>query len=173
MSGWWDGNGTISGCVAAYQPIGAADLAASYSNKANPGTYDLSVKGGYAAPGFSSASGWTYSASGKILTTGITNPGAGWSAIARVVYNAGQNGFAVGIWVGWGVGYWSGNNSWIYAGGNYSFGGELRARCVAQEANQRGGHQNREESDKHPRRSLGELPDYSALKNHRVAVCLL
>ncbi len=43
-STWWDNNGAISGCVAAYQPKGAADLAASYVNLANSGTYN-------AAPG--------------------------------------------------------------------------------------------------------------------------
>ena len=35
---WWAVAGKT--CVAAYQPKGAADLAASYVNLANPGTYD-------------------------------------------------------------------------------------------------------------------------------------
>lgn len=32
--GWWDLNGTITGCVAAYQPKGAASYAASKVNLA-------------------------------------------------------------------------------------------------------------------------------------------
>ena len=36
--GWWDLNGTITSCIAAYQPKGAASYAASKVNLANPGT---------------------------------------------------------------------------------------------------------------------------------------
>ena len=35
---WWVVAGKT--CVAAYEPLGAASLAASYVNLANPGTYD-------------------------------------------------------------------------------------------------------------------------------------
>lgn len=62
--------------VAAYQPIGAESLAASYVNLANPGVYD-------AAPGVAptlGAGGWNASGA-EYLTTGIT-PSSGWSAIA-------------------------------------------------------------------------------------------
>lgn len=40
-NGWWNLDGAIASCVLAYQPIGAADLAASYVNLLNPGTYNL------------------------------------------------------------------------------------------------------------------------------------
>lgn len=77
---WWDNNGAISGCVAAYQPKGAADLAASYVNLANPGTYD-------AAPGVAptlDASGWVFNGSTQYLTTGITPTNdQTWSWIVR------------------------------------------------------------------------------------------
>lgn len=80
-SGWWDGNGTISGCVAAYQPIGAASLAASYVNLANPGTYDAAPG---TAPSFAAATGWTFNGSTQELTTGITPTNdQSWSMIVR------------------------------------------------------------------------------------------
>ena len=53
-STWWDLGGTITSCVAAYQPKGAADLAASYVNLANPGTYDLAPDG---SPSFNTNDG--------------------------------------------------------------------------------------------------------------------
>jgi len=56
--GWWDLNGTIKSCVAAYQPVGAADYAASKVNLLNPGTYNLSD--GVAYPDWASATGWTF-----------------------------------------------------------------------------------------------------------------
>ncbi len=104
-SGWWDNNGAISGCVAAYQPIGAASLAASYSNLANPGTYDCTVFAGHTAPTFATETGWTFDGGNHTLKTNVTNPGAWWSCIARVTYDSARNGMAVGVWVGWGVGY--------------------------------------------------------------------
>lgn len=80
-SGWWDNDGAISGCVAAYQPIGAASLAASYSNLQNPGTYDASAG---VAPTFASATGWTFNGTTQYLTSGYTPPGtAAFTAIVR------------------------------------------------------------------------------------------
>ncbi len=73
---WWPVAGQT--CVAAYQPIGAASLAASYVNLANPGTYD-------AAPGVAptlAAGGWVRGAALAYLRTGII-PVAGWSYAVR------------------------------------------------------------------------------------------
>lgn len=64
---WWDIPGQT--CVAAYQPIGAASLAASYTNLANPGTYNLTAN---AAPTFDAATGWTFDGVNTGLSTGIT-----------------------------------------------------------------------------------------------------
>lgn len=64
--------------VAAWQAIGAASLAASYVNLAQPGTYDAAPG---VAPTFDAATGWTFDST-QYLTTGIT-PGAGWSLIVR------------------------------------------------------------------------------------------
>ena len=79
-SGWWDDSGAISGCVAAYAPIGAASLAASYSNLQNPGTYDAAPG---VAPTFDTATGWTFNGSTQYLTTGVVPTAQGWSMLVR------------------------------------------------------------------------------------------
>lgn len=62
---WWSAGGA-SGCLAAYQPKGAASLAASYVNLANAGTYD-------AAPGVAPtlSGGWVFNGTTQYLKTGI------------------------------------------------------------------------------------------------------
>lgn len=69
---WWLSGGVAAGnAVAVYQPKGAASLAASYVNLANPGTYD-------AAPGVAptlTADGWTFNGSSQYLTTGVVPTG--------------------------------------------------------------------------------------------------
>ena len=76
-AGWWVVAGKT--CVAAYQPKGAADLAASYVNLANPGTYNAAAG---TAPSFG-ANGWTFNGSSQYLTTGITPSSTSWSALVR------------------------------------------------------------------------------------------
>ena len=63
---WWRAGGAPEP-VAVYQPIGAASLAASYVNLANPGTFDAAPGG---APTLGAA-GWTFNGSTQFLTTGI------------------------------------------------------------------------------------------------------
>ena len=66
---WWLGVGIgAANCIAAYQPKGAASLAASYTNLANPGTYNAAPG---VAPDFDPA-GWVFTGT-QWLTTGI-NP---------------------------------------------------------------------------------------------------
>jgi hypothetical protein len=65
---WWAGGGSSAGNIRAYQPIGAASLAASYVNLKNPGT-------GNAAPGtaptWDATNGWKFAAaSSQYLNTG-------------------------------------------------------------------------------------------------------
>jgi len=55
---WWDLNGTITSCVAAYKAVGAADYAASKVNLVNPGTDNLSD--GTAYPSWSSNGAWDF-----------------------------------------------------------------------------------------------------------------
>ncbi len=72
---WWAVAGKT--CVAAYQPKSADDLAASYVNLANPGTYDAAPG---TAPSFNAATGWTFNGSTQYLTTGVVTS-TGWSAL--------------------------------------------------------------------------------------------
>lgn len=76
---WWEA-GSAPTPVAVYQPKGAASLAASYVNLANPGTYNAAPG---VAPTFDAATGWTFNGSTQYLTTGITPGSATWSALCR------------------------------------------------------------------------------------------
>lgn len=66
--------------MAAYQPVGAASLAASYVNLQNPGTYDAAPG---VAPTFDTAEGWVFNGSTQWLDSGITR-GSGYTMIVRV-----------------------------------------------------------------------------------------
>lgn len=80
---WWlSGGVAAANAIAVYQPKGAASLAASYTNLANPGTYDAAPG---TAPTFDAATGWTFTAaSSQYLTTGVTPAADGtWSVLAR------------------------------------------------------------------------------------------
>ena len=80
-SGWWDDDGAIAGCVAAYAPVGAADLASSYVNLANPGTYNAAPG---VAPTWNALTGWTFNGSTQYLTTGVVPASdQSWSMIVR------------------------------------------------------------------------------------------
>ena len=78
---WWLSGGiSPANCVAAYQPKGAADLAASYANLAVGGAaYDLTLG---VAPTWDAVNGWIFDGTTQYLKTGIT-PSDGWSALIR------------------------------------------------------------------------------------------
>lgn len=81
VSPWYlYGGVSPSVCVAAYQPLGAANIAASYINLANPGTYDLTAT---AAPTFDAATGWTFNGSSQFLLTGIAVNSYNWGFLIR------------------------------------------------------------------------------------------
>lgn len=70
--GWWDLYGTITNCVWAYQPKGAASYAASKVNLANPGTYDATE---VIQPPWSSDKGWyNFNSNSSYLLTGYNIP---------------------------------------------------------------------------------------------------
>lgn len=92
-AGWWVVAGKT--CVAAYQPKGAASLAASYVNLANPGTYNAAPGGG--APTWASGTGWP-AGSGVYLTTGIV-PQSTWTVICRFAGMI-SNSVMFGSWEG-------------------------------------------------------------------------
>ena len=79
---WWLSGGiAAANCIAAYQPKGAASLAASYVNLASPGTYNLTIPPGMTAPTWDTSYGWL--GNGKCLDTGIVPDPATMSAVAR------------------------------------------------------------------------------------------
>ena len=88
---WWLSGGiSAANCIAAYAPKGAADLASSYMNLANPGTYNAAPG---VAPTFATADGWTFNGASQYLTTGIV-PAAGWSIAIRYSNMTGGGGMA-------------------------------------------------------------------------------
>lgn len=90
------GGVTAAQCVAAYQPKGAASLAASYINLNNPGTNDAAPG---TAPSFAAATGWGFAAaSTQYLKTGIT-PAAvsGYSTYSMIVQFSGLSGVRLGM----------------------------------------------------------------------------
>jgi hypothetical protein len=122
------GDVSASICIAAYQPKGAASLAASYTNLANPGTYDAVP---VTAPGWDTTTGWT-GGSSAYLSTGIT-PDANWSTIIRYA-SANSGGFAFGT----GNSFlqllpYSGSNTFLarYGGADYSPGAFQAAGVAA------------------------------------------
>lgn len=77
-AGWWVVSGKTT--VAAFQPKGAASLAASYSNLSNPGTHDAAPG---TAPTWNSTDGWVFNnGSSQYLVTNIA-PGAGYTMLVR------------------------------------------------------------------------------------------
>jgi len=67
-------------CKAAYQPVGAASLAASYIDIAS--TFDITA---IDAPTFNSATGWTFNGTSDVLNTGYVPPNqVTRSAIVRI-----------------------------------------------------------------------------------------
>jgi len=80
--GWWDDNGAISGCVAAYQAVGVADYATSKVNLANPGTYNITEG---KAPAWDTDNGWKFdgSTNSYYLKTGVIPSSLTWTAIIR------------------------------------------------------------------------------------------
>ena len=72
--GWWDLNGTITSCVAAYQPKGAASYAASLTDLSGNGNTLTEFSG---TPGWTSGGGWTFARYLNTLITptiNLTNP---------------------------------------------------------------------------------------------------
>jgi hypothetical protein len=55
----------LANCIAAYQPKGAASLAASYINLTGNATYDVTTG---AAPGWGATNGWTFAGAQYLLT---------------------------------------------------------------------------------------------------------
>ena len=73
-------------CLAAYTPLGAASLAASYDNNAAPGngladgTYDCTLG---VVPGWAAGTGWTFDGATQYLNTGLPGDTKPTTNIAR------------------------------------------------------------------------------------------
>lgn len=92
LTQWWLSGGIpAANCIAAYQPKGAADLASSYINLANPGTFNAAPG---VAPTFNTATGWTFNAT-QYLSSGVTPTNdQSWSMIIRYSGAASSSGYA-------------------------------------------------------------------------------
>ncbi len=99
---WWDLNGTITSCVAAWQAKGAASYAASKVNLANSGTYDLAEIGGGAVT-WSDSVGWSgFSTLSRCLDTQIANAiTKTWSVIVRCAGVTADNTLVLGGYDGY------------------------------------------------------------------------
>jgi len=99
VNDWW----TVAGktCVAAYQPKGAASLAASYINLANPGTNNAAPG---TAPDWDSTNGWKFNGSDDYLTTGL-GPRATWSVLLQFSNMSSNNSTYRDM-----LGYWNGGS---------------------------------------------------------------
>lgn len=88
---WWlSGGVSAANAIAVYQPKGAADIATSYVNLANPGTNDAAPG---VAPSFAAATGWTFNGSSQWLDTGLTPAtDRSWSIIVRLSDRANNEG---------------------------------------------------------------------------------
>ena len=85
-------------CIAAYQPKGAASLAASYVNLVTPGTYDAAPG---TAPTFDSALGWTFDGTSQYLVQ--PNLGISGASPRTVAFRFTPTNVAVNRWVAiWG-----------------------------------------------------------------------
>ena len=80
---WYLAGGvSAANCIAAWQPKGAASLAASYVNLANPGTYNLT---GTTPPTWNASDGWICADSGKKLSVNSISLGTTLTVVARIV----------------------------------------------------------------------------------------
>jgi hypothetical protein len=81
-STWWDLNGTITSCVAAYQPKGAASYAASLANLTGNSDYDATEL--VSTVDWDASDGWKGDGTNCLNTNLIANPsGETWSFIVR------------------------------------------------------------------------------------------
>lgn len=80
--GWWDLNGTITSCVAAYQPKGAASYAASKVNLTGNTDYDGTSSS--TPPEWDTSTGWAFDLTKSTrIITGVAGVNTGWSVIIR------------------------------------------------------------------------------------------
>jgi hypothetical protein len=89
---WWLAGGVSpANVVAAYQPKGAASLAASYINLANPGAFDAVP---VAVPGWSAAAGWIFTSAQAVSTVPVISGESGAKIYTMIIqFTNSQNAF--------------------------------------------------------------------------------
>lgn len=133
---WWEPTTGSFTCVGAYQAKGAASLAASYVNLANPGTYDLTP--GSPTPAWDGTTGWGLgdgSPNFKYLQTGIVATNS-MSAIVRASSINQTDGCLFGVTHTGQVQFnlfaaYSDGKSYYRAGGNYTHGSRYTSGTFA------------------------------------------
>lgn len=147
---WWNAFGAIpaANCIAAYQPKGAADLAASKINLANPGTYNAAAG---SDPSFATATGWTFNGSSQYLVTGVKpTPTGTWSGFIQYTGLSGATKTLWGMYESSATGAFLvqssstnmrsyngaiADNATIMSSGNYGIAGKTPYRNGSAEAN--------------------------------------
>jgi len=114
----------VVNCVAAYQPKGAADIAASYVNLANPGTNNAAPG---TAPAHDVTNGWVFNGgtNSRYLKTGII-PDSMYTIIVRFSNQAPSGTYVCGQYAGGNAGKqtiimakYTDNNATFYYGSGY------------------------------------------------------
>ena len=136
--GWWLSGGiSAANCIGAYQAKGVADLATSYINLANPGTYNAAPG---TAPTWDVTNGWIFNGTSQYLKTGITAENdQTWSLICRFSnYTQSNVDVLIGAYLNGGSyqgimlsPYWSGGNKLFFNGGNASHAGVSTSGVLA------------------------------------------
>lgn len=133
---WYLSGGVAkSNCIASYKPKGAVNLANSYINLANPGTYNAAPGPVGGAPTWNATDGWIFDGATQTLTTGIVLAAGANATTTMIVRFTAAAAYIVGIHDGTGgryvvsptVGvtfrqYVSGTGTNSVAGGNITAG---------------------------------------------------
>jgi hypothetical protein len=116
--GWWDLNGTITSCVAAYQPKGAASYAASKTDLSGNSNTAIEIDGN--SPAWDSSYGWSFNNTNKRLSVGFAIDDLYWSFILRYSGYSIDDKWLCGNWTSEhmsGIRNRQGKHSWA----NYSY----------------------------------------------------
>jgi len=117
---WWDPDDEGLATLVAYQPKGAASLAASYTNRANPGTFDAIAT--LSLPTWDAVNGWTFDGLTQYLDSGLAGANT-YSMIVRysgtIPSTSAVAGLTIGIQVRLNI-YpkYTNNNTYLRAGGS-------------------------------------------------------
>ena len=136
QSNWWSLDGTITSCVAAYQPKGASSYVKSLVNLTGNSAYNA-IAGN--APSWNATDGWIFnSASSQYLKTGVTPNSLNWSFIVKMQDLDTNDTWVLGYYTtqGFGVQANFANNVFYYNGNSYSISRTISTGILAVAKNQ-------------------------------------